>query len=1086
MARTRKNKDESTAARVGALVNAGKAVSMETVDFNDPNRPQTCLEVDFPILPINQVAMLEGNAGKPIYQMSKWWARRRSSVFRSMLIAAATKAPDDEQRASKIVWDAYYANFQSRGSFKGIKVADIFMGGGTTLVEGARLGMQMAGNDLNPVAWLVCKNELAPVKPREVADLLKAIEEEVKPQLMPFYATTCPRGHAAKWIDKSDGQVMDADFDSLARSSLERARFRYEGPEVIYTFWAKHGPCQAAECGHRTPIMTSSVVAVKELTVKTWDGFVCSCGETFRIERDAARMAPGVPLYVSPAEPPHAVMDDKGRFECPKCGRQHEDPKARIDGRSIDLGKGKNEKVALTLLVHPQWLKGSGSHDSEGRPHGGSVTDDLETTMRWNAARAATLRLLEVRGPLPDLVTCPETGVSFDPSRGTVPKKSTFTCQEPTCGRAGDVLESIKATAKTGPVAAYAQQCYCPVCDAEGRPYGGRYFQVPDSAPFDKAHEEWLARKDGDLSGFWPTSELSYGFMTHHLQGGVPNHGFTHWWTMFNPRQLLVHATLLKALLRAGNASWEARESVLGGFQQYLRNQNMFCFWNPQRDTPEPHFSNNNYHPKSTVVENCVFPSLGRGNWASCVAGVLEGIEWCQDPWDTLAMTEIEVRDRGLARELSGKSEKVRPGDSVLPNATVLCGSSTDLTALADTSHDLVITDPPFGGLLHYSELADFFYVWLRLALKEKYPGLFGPEYTPKTLEAVANKARHPEDPDAFYERLLTACWVEAHRILKPGGILAFTFHHSEDAPWVGVLKSLFDAGFYLEAIYPIRSDETKGDGEFGSKTIEYDMIHVCRKRVDDPTPVSWARLRRKIVEDVRDLKGLLEQHQASGLPRADLEVIRRGKALEYYSRHYGQVYVEKGHKFELSDALDGIRQVLDDEGDDSGGFGPPVDANVHTRRFLRIFDRTLTVERNDMVKYLRGTAIAPSLFESYGWCRDEKNAYHLCDPLEFARSWHGKHRRGMSRDLDQALFLIGACFADSGMRVDETLNNPNFEPHPAVPDLLDWMHNRGGSPEIRSAARVAQQLYARWIDANGERVERARQQIDFIDQAVA
>ena len=47
----------------------------------------------------------------------------------------------------------------------------------------------------------------------------------------------------------------------------------------------------------------------------------------------------------------------------------------------------------------------------------------------------------------------------------------------------------------------------------------------------------------------------------------------------------------------------------------------------------------------------------------------------------------------------------------------------------------------------------------------------------------------------------------------KPGGILAFTFHHSEDEPWVAVLESLFDAGFYLEATYPIRSDETKGEG---------------------------------------------------------------------------------------------------------------------------------------------------------------------------------------------------------------------------------------------------------------------------------
>lgn len=68
-------------------VNLGKAWNdCEVPDFNDPNRPKTCLEVDFPIAQINALSQLEGNAGKPIYQMSKWWARRRSSVFRSMLL----------------------------------------------------------------------------------------------------------------------------------------------------------------------------------------------------------------------------------------------------------------------------------------------------------------------------------------------------------------------------------------------------------------------------------------------------------------------------------------------------------------------------------------------------------------------------------------------------------------------------------------------------------------------------------------------------------------------------------------------------------------------------------------------------------------------------------------------------------------------------------------------------------------------------------------------------------------------------------------------------------------------------------------
>ena len=111
----------------------------------------------------------------------------------------------------------------------------------------------------------------------------------------------------------------------------------------------------------------------------------------------------------------------------------------------------------------------------------------------------------------------------------------------------------------------------------------------------------------------------------------------------------------------------------------------------------------------------------------------------------------------------------------------------------------------------------------------------------------------------------------EAHRVLKANGILAFTFHHSEDEPWVAVLESLFDAGYYLEATYPIRSDETKGEGEFGSKTIEYDIIHVCRKRTEEPKPVSWGRMRREVMADVRQLQAMLENHAKEGLPSADL-----------------------------------------------------------------------------------------------------------------------------------------------------------------------------------------------------------------------
>lgn len=547
----KKTKQEILQEKIAEAVGAGRELYLESVDFSDPNRPKTCLEVDFPILPINHVAAIEGNAGKPIYQMSKWWARRRSSVFRAMLIAAATKAPDDPSEAARTVWNAYYGNHQKNPEFQRLKVADIFMGGGTTIVEGARLGMQMYGNDLNPVAWLVVKNELSQVEPEEVNRLLNAIEAEVKPQIMPFYACDCPRGHKGKWTRKSTGEVMGDDFDPLSLTPEERADFDYEGPEVIYTFWAKHGPCQATECNHRTPIMTTPVVAVKTLTVKAWTGKECkACHQKFDIEQKDARMAPAALFVVAEGEKPYAVMDDEGRYQCPHCQQKFQDSKAATEGKSASLGKAKNKKIDLTLLVHPDWLKGSPGKDENGNWYGGSVTDTAEATAAWNAERAKTLKLIEVRGKLPEQITCPDTGEEFytDNRGGTVPGKSKFKCQEDTCGREQDILKSIKASKKSGPVSQYALQGFCPECKSESQPYGGRFFSVPQIRPFQEANGEWERLKDTELANYWPKSELPYGFMTHHLNGGIPNHGFTHWWKLYNPRQLLVHTRLLRAI----------------------------------------------------------------------------------------------------------------------------------------------------------------------------------------------------------------------------------------------------------------------------------------------------------------------------------------------------------------------------------------------------------------------------------------------------------------------------------------------------------------------------------------------------------
>ncbi len=1160
----KKNGRKSKADKQAELLpdKLGKAVKLPVPDFTDPKRKPTCLEADFPIAQINALSNLEGNAGKPIYQMSKWWARRRSSVFRSMLVAAATEAPADPNEASKLVWDHYYCNHQKAGSFKNLKVLDCFMGGGTTLVEGSRLGMQMTGVDLNPVAWFVVKNELACSDPEQVKALFEEIERQVKPQIQPFYTTTCPRGHQGRWIDVETGEAVSLDPIELPPS--QRSRYRWEGPEVIYTFWAKHGPCQAKGCGHRTPIFRTPVIAEKKLSTGYAELTCPGCGTLFHAELGETRMAPGAERIIVEGDTPFTELTqdfarllndyDKGNandtweralalkavaaqepgLHCPHChtfaGKRladvfdrHAQPSLRATGRKKKDFALKSKPVQMYLLIHPEWMKGASGFVGE-EELGGWAGAPAEATSDWFEKRMEHLRVIEVRGKsLPDIVTLAD-GAVIETGQGTVPRRAHFTCAA--CGREGNTLESVRPTEHTAPVAAYTLQCHCPQCEAEGYTYGGRYFKAPneyDIKRLAESEKEWASRMEVDLAEYWPRQICWDAYMMRANGGVNDGWGYTHWWKMFNSRQLLTHTQILKAITEAPEDAWplDVREQALGAFQQYLRNQNMFAFYHVKRDCLAPALSNSNFHPKNAVIEVSAY-SDGYGPWKSTSVGILGGLEWARNPWDP------------VIKEEAGQTKSIRAdlNDPIIPGNEPYCGSSTDLSILGNEQFDLVITDPPFGNNLFYADLSDFFYVWLRLPLRKWYAGLpeaayFEPERTPHSMEAVDNSVEHPDDREDyekepfieskhlahiqeltgdaalaekdpnplyrpqpssdFYSQTLSAVWAEAGRRLKDGGIMAFTFHHNEDQAWIDILKALFDAGYVLVATYPIRSDETKGDsGAFGSRKIEYDIIHVCRKRIEAPEPVSWARMRRWVKDESVRLKDLLEHTHGKTLPESDLRVILRGKSLEFYSRHYGQVFSGDGQVLEVRDALLGINLLLDDLLEDTtqtGGLRPPDSAEPASRLYLRLFKNRNEMDRDELHKTLRGTGIAQGDLEAKGWIRVVGRAVHVVPIHErFAFfTERGRNRKVIKTDLDQAHFLIGTAYPNSGLKIDAELTNPNFRIKKSVDEILKWYAEVDKNSANRMAARTAAQLVEHWRTRKSR--PETHRQLSFFEQ---
>ena len=155
------------------------------------------------------------------------------------------------------------------------------------------------------------------------------------------------------------------------------------------------------------------------------------------------------------------------------------------------------------------------------------------------------------------------------------------------------------------------------------------------------------------------------------------------------------------------------------------------------------------------------------------------------------------------------------------------------------------------------------------------------------------------------------------------------------------------------------------------------------------------------------------------------------------------------------------------------------MNAEPITRQFLRIFDGKTEIARDQMQQFMKGSGSAPDEFEQRGWCTEKNKVFTLVDPLAFARDWHGRQKRKLTADLDQALVFIGACFDGSGINAADTLRNENFNPHVALKPLLEWLQKRGADQPTRNAASRAVSIFNTW-QASQKPVPKT---VDWIDE---
>lgn len=240
-------------------------------------------------------------------------------------------------------------------------------------------------------------------------------------------------------------------------------------------------------------------------------------------------------------------------------------------------------------------------------------------------------------------------------------------------------------------------------------------------------------------------------------------------------------------------------------------------------------------------------------------------------------------------------------------STSVQQGTATRLP-YPDDHFNAVITDPPYYGNVPYSDLSDFFYVWLKRTVRDVYPDLFATPLTPKSQEIIFDGHRHGGqiEAKAFFERTLTEAFREIHRVLKPEGIAVIVFAHKSTETWETIIHSLLRAGLVLTASWPVHTEMKARVRAQETASLASSIYMVCRKRTEERVAY-FNEIRPAVVQRIHDK---LEQFWNEGIGGADFFISAIGPAVEVFGQ-YARVEKLSGEEVTARELLEHVRRAV-------------------------------------------------------------------------------------------------------------------------------------------------------------------------------
>jgi len=264
------------------------------------------------------------------------------------------------------------------------------------------------------------------------------------------------------------------------------------------------------------------------------------------------------------------------------------------------------------------------------------------------------------------------------------------------------------------------------------------------------------------------------------------------------------------------------------------------------------------------------------------------------------------------------------PADSA-GDAKQLSADARDYTGL------VVSTDPPYYDNIGYSDLSDFFYVWLRRCLRGVHPSVVSTMLTPKAEELVANPYRHDGKENAakfFVDGFNTVFHRIRHGANPDVPMTVYYAYKQQEAGregtsstgWHTLLDGLIGAGWEVTATWPVRSERGGRMLSVGTNALASSIVLACRPRPGDaPTTTQRAFVQRMKSE----LPGALRTLMQGDIAPVDLAQAAIGPGIAVFSS-YARVRSASGGDIGAREALELINRTLDEVlGEQESDFDP-------------------------------------------------------------------------------------------------------------------------------------------------------------------